>query len=224
MPIRINLLAEAQAVEDLRRRDPVKRAIWVGAGLVIVVLAFSISLGLKAAMANHELHRVASQLNTRTNEFHVILGNQRKLADVNRRLSMLQQMATNRMLHGTLLNALQRMALDDVQLTRMRTEQSYIYNEEIKAKTNSNDHVIPGRPASITERVVVTLEAKDTGANPGDQVNRFKQGANQSPYFQAILGKSSEVRLANLSPPQSGPDGKPFVLFTLECRYPEKTR
>jgi len=223
MPIHINLLAEAQAIEDLRRRDPVKRAIWVGAGLVIVVLAFSSSLQLKAVMANHELHVVAKQLGTRTNEFQQVLLNQRKLADINRKLSMLQQMATNRMLHGTLLNALQRTALDEVQLTRLRTELSYIYNEEIKAKTNANDHVIPGRPASVTEKVVVVLEAKDSGANPGDQVNRFKQAVNQSPYFKDALGKN-EVRLANLSPPQTGPDGKPFVLFTLECRYPEKTR
>jgi len=223
MPIHINLLAEAQAIEDLRRRDPVKRAIWVGAGLVIVVLAFSSSLQLKAVMANHELHVVAKQLGTRTNEFQQVLLNQRKLADINRKLSMLQQMATNRMLHGTLLNALQRTALDEVQLTRLRTELSYIYNEEIKAKTNANDHVIPGRPASVTEKVVVVLEAKDSGANPGDQVNRFKQAVNQSPYFKDALGKN-EVRLANLSPPQTGPDGKPFVLFTLECRYPEKMR
>jgi hypothetical protein len=223
MSIRINLLAEAHAIEDQRRRDPVKRATWAGAGLVIVVLAFSISLQLKAAMANHELHRFASQLGTRTNEFQQVLVNQRKLADLNRKLSLLQQMATNRMLHGTLLNALQRTALDEVQLTRLKTELAYVYNEEIKAKTNANDHLIPGRPASVTEKIVVTLEAKDSGANPGDQVNRFKQVVNQAPYFQQMLGKS-EVRLANLSPPQTGPDGKPFVLFTLECRYPEKTR
>ena len=224
MPIRINLLAEAHAIEDLRRRDPVKRATWIGVGLVIVVLAFSGSLQLKAIMANHELHRAANQLATRTNEFQQVLVNQRKLADVNRKLGMLQQMATNRMLHGTLLNALQRTALDDVQLTRLKTDESYIYNEEIKAKTNSNDRVIPGKPASVTEKVVVTLEARDSGANPGDQVNRFKQAVNQSAYFQEVFGKSSEVRLANLSAPQAGPDGKPFVLFSLECRYPDKTR
>ena len=34
MPIRINLLAEAIADEDLRRRDPVKRAIYGGAFVV----------------------------------------------------------------------------------------------------------------------------------------------------------------------------------------------
>ena len=31
MPIRINLLAEAKAAEELRRHDPVKRVIFVGA-------------------------------------------------------------------------------------------------------------------------------------------------------------------------------------------------
>lgn len=41
MPIRLNLLAEAQAMEEMRRRDPVKRAIWVGSLLVAVALAWA---------------------------------------------------------------------------------------------------------------------------------------------------------------------------------------
>jgi len=223
MPIHINLLAEAHAVEDLRRRDPVKRAIWIGVGLVIVMLAWSSSLQLKAMIARGEVNHVAAQLATRTNEFQQVLVNQRKLIEANHRLSLLQQMATNRVLHGTLLNAMQQTTLDDVQLTRLKTDEAFIYNEEIKAKTNANDHVIPGRPASVTERVVLTVEARDSGTNPGDQVNKFKQAIGQSPYFQATMGKTNEVRLANLSPPQTI-DGKTFVLFTLECRYPEKTR
>ena len=223
MPIRINLLAEAQANEELRRRDPVKRAIWVGVGLVILVLAWSSSLQLKAMIARGELNRVATQLATRTNEFQQVLVNQRKLVEANHKLILLQEMTTNRMLHGTLLNAMKQTTLDEVQLTRLRTDQAYVYNEEIKPKTNTNDRVIAGKPASVTEKVVLTLEARDSGPNPGDQVNRFKQAINQSPYFQSMLGKGNEVRLANLSPPQSA-DGRPFVFFTIECRFPEKTR
>jgi hypothetical protein len=223
MPLRINLLAEAQAQEDLRRRDPVKRAIWCAAALVFVMLAWSSELQLKSLIARGELNRVAAQLNTRTNEFQQVLTNQRKLHEANRKLSLLQQMATNRMLHGTLLNALQQTTLDDVQLMRLKTDETYVYNEEVKAKTNSNDRVIPGRPASVTEKITVTLEAKDSNVNPGDQVNKFKQAINQTPYFQTMMGKSNEVRLTNLSPPQSL-EGKAFVLFQLECRFPEKTR
>src|SRR5690349_21705913 len=132
MPIRINLLAEAQAIEDLRRRDPVKRAAWVGALLVMLVLAWSSSVQLKVVMAKRELHKVAGQLGTRTNEFQQVLANQRQLIEANRKLSMLQQVATNRMLHGTLLNALQQATLDDVQLIRFRTDEACVYNEEIK--------------------------------------------------------------------------------------------
>lgn len=223
MPIQINLLAESQAIEELRRRDPVKRAIWIGVGLVIALLAWSSSLQLKAMIAHGELNRVSGQLTTRTNEFQQVLSNQRKLVETNRRLSLLQEMAANRVLHGTLLNALQQATLDDVQLMRLKTDEAFIYNEEIKTKTNANNHIIPGRPASVTERVVVILEAKDSGANPGDQVNKFKQAVSQSAYFQSKLGKTNEIRLANLSPPQTI-EGKTSVLFTLECRYPENTR
>ena len=223
MPIRINLLAEAKTIEELRRRDPVKRAIFVGLALLVLVLAWSSSLQLKAMISKGELNRVASQVGTRTNEFQQVLANQRKLAEVNRRLNLLQQMATNRMLHGTLLSSLQQTTLDDVQLMRLKTEEVYVYNEEIKPKTNANNHLVPGRPASVTEKIDVTLEAKDSAPNPGDQVNKFKQAISQAPYFQATLGKTNEVRLTNLSPPQTT-DSKPFVLFTLECRYPEKTR
>ena len=224
MSIRINLLAEAQALEELRRRDPVKRAIFGAVILVLLMLGWSISLQVKAIMARSELSRVASQLATRTNDFQQVLVNQRKLVEASNRLNLLQEMATNRMLHGTLLNALQQTILDDVQLTRLKTDESYVYNEEIKPKTNtSNLHITPGKPASVTEKVVVTLEARDSGLNPGDLVNKFKQTVSHAPYFQSIMGKASEVRLVNLSPPQTL-DGKPFVLFTLECRYPEITR
>jgi predicted PurR-regulated permease PerM len=126
MPIRINLLAEAQALEDLRRRDPVKRAIAGGVILVLLVLAWSISIQLKVAMAHRELRNLNSQLSTRTNEFQQVLANQRQLIEANRKLSMLQSMATNRLLHGTLLNALQEATLDDVQLMRLRTDQAYV--------------------------------------------------------------------------------------------------
>ena len=222
MPIRINLLAEAHALEEQRRRDPVKRFIWIGICLVLLVLAWSSSLQLKAMIAKGELNHLTAQITTRTNEYHLVLANQQKLSDMNKKLVALQDLATNRFLKGTLLDALQHATIDDVQLMRLRTEEAFVYNDEIKPKTNANDRIIPGKPASITEKVVVTLDAKDSSANPGDQVNKLQQLIGQSTYFQAVLGKTNQVRLGNLSPPQVGE--KPFVLFSLECRYPEKTR
>jgi hypothetical protein len=226
MPIRINLLAEAQALEDMRRRDPVKRTIWVGAFLVIVILAMSSWLQLQAVIKKGEVSRLEGDVAARAAEFKQVLDNQRKLTDVTRRLESLHKLTCSRLLYGTLLNSLQQTTIEDVQLVRLRTDQSYSFTDEVKMKTNSDNRIIPGKPATATERIVVTLEAKDSGVNPGDQVNKFKQAVSESSYFKSFLGKTNEVRLTSLSPPQGGgaAGGKSFVVFTLECKFPEKTR
>ena len=223
MPIRINLLAEARALEDMRRRDPVKRAVMGGGFVVLLLIVFSIWMQLQVVIIKTEVSRVDGQIATRSKEFQHVLDDQRNLIDVTHRLGMLHQMTTNRLLYGTLLNALQQTTIDDVQLTKFHTEQSFVLTEGTKSKTNSDNKVTPGRPASVTEKVLLTLEAKDSGPNPGDQVNKFKQVMADSTYFHGIVGKTNEFRLTSLSPPQAI-DGKPFVQFGLEFRYPERTR
>ncbi len=224
MPIRINLLAESQALEEMRRRDPVKRAIWVGALLVCLALLWSSSLQLKAMIAKGELARIQSDLAAKSNAAQAVVSNQKKLIEMNEKLGALRQLAANRFLNGTALNALQQTTVDDVQLARFRAEQTYVVAEATKPRTNADQRISPGRPATITEKIVLFLDARDSSPTPGDQVNKFKVALTDCPYFQAALGKTNQARLTNLSPPQIGPDGKPFVLFTFECRYPEKTR
>jgi len=224
MPIRINLLAEAQALEELRRRDPVKRAIWISVFAGFLVLLYSSSLWVKAFVAKSDLAREEAAINLTTNKYRVVLENEKKLKEMDRKLDKLTQLATNRFLNGTLLNALQQSVIDDVQLTRLRTEHVYALIEGTKAKTNAPDRIIPGRPATVTEKIVLTLEARDSSANPGDQVTKFKDTLTDSPYFQKVLGKTNQVRLVSHNPEQPGPDGKSYVQFTLECRLPDKTR
>ena len=62
MPIRINLLAEQQAAEEARRRDPVKRALWVGSGLSRHDVALECLLHLRIVEARAELARYESKL------------------------------------------------------------------------------------------------------------------------------------------------------------------
>jgi hypothetical protein len=224
MPIRINLLAEAQALEEMRRRDPVKRAIWAGVLVVLGMLVWSSSLQLKSMISGGELSRLEGQIAARNAEYKAVLDKQRRLADANLKITKLQELARNRLLYGTLLNALQQTTIDDVQLTRLKTEQSYLLAEEVKAKTNSDGRVTPAKPAMATEKILVTLDARDSGPSAGDQVNKFKQVLSDSPYFSAVLGKTNELKLASLQPPVVTADTKPYVNFVLECRYPERTR
>jgi hypothetical protein len=223
MAIRLNLLAEAQALEEQRRRDPVKRAIWGGVLVVLLILVWSSSLQMRAMLSRGELSRIEAQMASRTNEYRTALLNQSKLLESRARLAGLNQLATNRFLQGTALNALQQMIVDDVQLVRFRSEQSYLVTEETKP-VKTDGKVIPGRPATSTERIVLTLDAKDISSIPGDQVAKFKHAISASPYFQTVMGQTNEVRLASLSPPQQASGGKAFVSFTLECRIPERTR
>jgi len=223
MPIRINLLAEAQVAEDLRRRDPAKRVLFAGALLVAVALVWSSSLMLKAMLAKKDLAMVQGEIQTRTNEYDRILLNSKKTADAQNKLDELKKLSAARFLQGSLLNALQHATVPGVQLTRLRVDQTYAFTEGTKAQTNRFG-TVAGRPPIVTERVLVTLDAKDSSATPGDQVNRFSELLTQQSYFQTMLDKTNGVRLASLSPPQTGPDGKPYVLFTVECRYPPQSR
>ena len=223
MPIRINLLAEALIAEDRRRRDPAKRVIFAGALLVAVALVWSSSLMLKEMLAKKELTLVQSEIQARTNECDRILVGAKKIADAKSRLDDLKKLSAARFLQGNLLNALQHATVTGVQLTRVRVAQEYFQTEGTKPQTNAFG-VVAGRPAVVTEKVMVTLDARDSSASPGDQVNKFNDAVAQQSYFQSMLDKTNGMRLAGLSAPQTGSDGKPYVLFTLECRYPLQSR
>jgi len=225
MSIQLNLLAEAQAAEELRRRDPVKRAGWLAALLIALMLVWSSFLQLRATLASSDVTRLEAQIGARTNEFQQVLENQRKTGEINDRLRLLRDLTCDRFLNGNLLDALQHATVDDVELLRLRVDQSYTLTEGTKAHTNDEGVVTRARPATTSEKIVVNLEGIDSCANPGDQVNRFKGALANNAYFKTMLTKSNAVSLKSLSPPQVAPlSGKPCVTFALECRYPEITR
>jgi hypothetical protein len=225
MPIRLNLLAEAQAAEEMRRRDPVKRALWLAALIIALILVWSSFLQLRATLAGSDVTRVEAQIGARTNEFQQVLENQRKTVEINGRLRVLRQLAGDRFLNGSLLNALQQTTVEDVELIRLQVAQLYTVVEGTRTRTNDDNVVIPGRVPTATEKTTVTLEGIDSSSNPGDQVNRFKAALAANAYFKEMLAKTNAMSLKNLSAPQVAPvSGKPCVMFTLECRYPEITR
>jgi hypothetical protein len=225
MPIRLNLLAEAQAAEDLRRRDPVKRGIWLAALIVAVLLVVSSFFQLWVATDHSRLSGVEAQIGSHTNAYQQVLENRNKIAEINHKLAALYQLTTNRFLNGTLLNALQQTTVDDVQLLRLRVDMAYTCDAGSRTRTNDDGIVLKGRPASSIENIKLTLEGNDSSPNPGDRLNRFKQVLAAHPYFKERLVKTNAISLKNLSAPQVSPTtGKPCVVFTLECRYPEATR
>jgi hypothetical protein len=223
MPIRINLLAEAKAAEELRRHDPVKRVIFVGALAVALTLVWSSSLQLRTMLDKKDVTDKQTDIGARTNEFQHVLTDQKKIIAAKEKLDALKKMTNCRFLEGNLLNALQQVTVDGVRLTRLKVDQDYFTTAGTPSQTTKNG-VITGRPSTVTERIVVWLDARDSSANPGDQVNKFKEAVTDQSYFKEMLNKTNGVQLINLSAPQAGNDGKPCVLFTLKCNFPDYTR
>lgn len=223
MPIQINLLAEAKIAEDLRRRDPVKRAIFGGIFLIVLALVWWSSIWLEVLREKNAAGQTQATIELRKAAYQQALDYEKKIAEAEGRLAALQKLTQARFLQGNFLNALQQLNTDGVQLTHLRLDQSY-YAAPVAANTTNNSRATPGNPAKMTERIAMTLTARDSSASPGDQVNKFKDAVSSQPYFKETLNAINGVLLTSLSSAQTDPTGHPYVMFTLESTFSEKPR
>ncbi len=231
MPIRINLLAEALAAEEERRRDPVKRGGYVAAVIIACVASWAVMLQLKIAGAKHELGKTEAKWKSIEKDYQGAVNAQKAGLDVENRLGALHQMSTNRFLWGNVLNAFQQTlgdgqdkTLDGVQVTKLRTEQTYFITEGTPSRTNGTT-VVPGRPPTSTEKISMTIEGMDASAQPGRKVTVFRDSIAGVPYFKQVLNKTNGVMLISRSAPQNSANGgHTFVTFSLKATFPENIR
>jgi hypothetical protein len=225
MPIRINLLAEMQALEDLRRRDPVKRTLLVGIGAVALILVWITSLMVAKITSKGELASLEQRIQSSSKDYSQVLDNQKNLVEGHQKLTALSQLSTNRFLIGNVLDALQKSTVANVQLTRFKIDQSYALTEATKTSTNDAGTTVAGKPATAIEHTTLTLIARDNSTVPGDSIGRFQSALSRNPFFHSLISnRTNDFRLTTSLTPQSDPDGKTFVAFTLEAHLPDKTR
>src|SRR5262245_2570731 len=130
MPIRINLLAEQQEAEEARRRDPVKRGLWVGISVIALTVLFSISLQFRLNSARVTLVADHARLENIEPEAKEARADWQKIAEIEKRLENLQRYATNRFYWAVALDALQRLKVDAVRIVSIDSAQSYTTNSE----------------------------------------------------------------------------------------------
>src|SRR3954462_7350698 len=219
MPIRINLLAEAQALEELRRKDPVKRAVLAGRLRVGGALVFSSSVQFKVMASKSELSSLETTWKGIEKNYANSVDTHRRTLEAEERLTALQQMVTNRFLWGTALNAFQKTlnGIDQVQVMHLKTEQNYVVTEDARSKDGK-----PGGRA--TEKIAMIIEALDSST----QLNThscYKASLANEPFFQNYLQKTNGVLLVSLAAPQAESGRKnPVVKFSLQCSFTEKVR
>jgi len=227
MPIQINLLAEALELEEQRRRDPVKRAVYVACGVVCLFLVWAASKQVLILTVGNRLKSLESQIQGASTEYGQVSTNQQKLKEVQAKLALLNALATNRLLHASVLNALQKVAVEDIQITRFKAGQNYASTPAEKPKSNdSTGRAIPGKPATATEQITFSIEARDSSLRPGEEgLNNWRQALSDTLTFREMLGKTNEFKLTSRSAPQLPPGAqKATVTFTLEARVPDRVR
>src|SRR5581483_10290513 len=189
MPIRINLLAEAQALEEMRRRDPAKRAIWAGAVIIAGVLCWACVLWSRCWALSSTLDRYAKDSDGLAKQYAAVTDNQKKLNDAEAKLEALNRYSSNRFLQANVLDSLMHLPTDvvaSVQVTHLKTEQAFEVTAPSKAVTTEDGKKLPAKPGASVEKNKLVLDAKDTSANPGDeQIAKFINALAATPYFQA---------------------------------------
>jgi len=227
MPIRINLLAEAQAAEDLRRRDPVKRAVWIGGFLVCVVLLWCGKLQFDIWREGMTRTRMERDWTIKEPKYKALVATVEKAQRLNALLNGLDRYSTNRFLWANTLNAIQHGTIEDIQVTRIRGEQTFdIANAENSTNTTPNGPVITHKPAASTEKIRLTVEARDFN-NQNQTWTKYKETLAKEAYFKRHLRQGEGFVLDGT---QSAPMRDPFdptheyVSFSLVTRLPEVKR
>jgi hypothetical protein len=225
MPIRINLLAEQQAGEELRRKDPVKRSGWIAGFLVSLVLLLSLYYQMKIWMASEDLKGVLASLKSLETKSSLVMTNQVRTAEMDKKLRALHQMSTNRFLCASLLNAVEYAIPDQVHILRLRTKQDYDEMPMIPLKKEGDKVLQPFKPATTVEKARIFIEGTITGSAQDDSIEKLKNGLRKDGYLKSSFANDNSLRLNNRAPmPDLNDPGKTILNFTLEGIFPEKTR
>lgn len=225
MPIRINLLAETLALEEQRRKDPVKRAIWIGGFVVFLAGLWTLRMQTVLMSARSELARDSASFTAIEKKFSSVSEDNRALGDIDVKINALARYSTNRFLWGSALQAVQTSVTDDIQFTRLRTLQTYRF-VDAEPPTKSGGKTVPGKPGASFERLTITVDAKDY-ARPSEQnYNRLKASLSTNTFFNEFLKGTDGFKLASLSQPvpDSTDPGRQFISFTVEAAFPEVQR
>ena len=221
MPIRINFLAEEQAADDLRRQDPVKRAILGGVVLVVLTLAASGFCQLKVNGAKADLAKHVDAYGKLEKKEKEVKDGLRKTGEMEKNLGALLQLATNRFTWGPVLNAFQSVAADNIQIVSFKGQQTHTVVAPVEPRKDSADKRKPGMS---TETVVLVVEGNDTGPVADTSYLKYMDTLAKTPYFKEHLSKEKGWRLKGIPEEVPGSGGKPLVPFKLEGFYLEKVR
>jgi len=210
----------------MRRKDPVRYAIYCAAAVVIIV---GLWIGMNQMLISgktKEVTGLTSSWERMKPQYNLVQSNLAYLNNLDQQLNQLTNYVTNRFLWANVLNALQQCVTNvptNVQFIRLRTDHSFQVTPPsivVKAGKKVLD------PGSSVEKIRFLIEAKDYGKEEEDNVVRLREAIAEFPFFKERLDRARGVKLESLSPRMSDPENpeRSCVVFTIECQFPDKTR
>jgi len=223
MPIRINFLAEEQAAEDLRRRDPVKRNMVFAIGVVGLLVLGAVYLIIMGIKDKGVLGARTSEWEGMKASVEAVEKDEKRIKEIERNLTDLTRLATNRFLWAPVLDALQQTLPEHVAVTRFEGQQAYIVFTPPPLTRDQIKEGAKPKPPSATQKITLRIKGIDTGERSDRAYSLFLKNVSTHPYFTSNLVPNGVV----FSVPPSAVidlDGKQATGFELECRYPEVVR
>jgi hypothetical protein len=219
MAITLNLLAEHQFAEEIKRRDPVRRTIVGSVIVLLLALGAVVVLSLYCWVADEEKKAVESHWQSLERQNKQLTDDLTKNRQIDKRLYALRTLASNRFLWGPVLNSLQDCVVDRVQVTGIRAEQTCSLLKIPPSKDSKSKTII----TNAVEKIVLNIEARDYA---NGQFSRFQDSLSSHTYLHRLLTNGT-VRLTNLNPPVKSDGesaGRDFTIFRIEVAFPPITR
>jgi Tfp pilus assembly PilM family ATPase len=214
--ISIDLLAERQEAAEARRRDPVRRLAMAGGAVVGLTVLWTAWLGwqywhLRGQVANSAAKEEIIRKRSQSEES---LESDRNA----RAIYVLHSHATNRVLYGPILNALQFVNATNIQVQQLRLERMK-RREEIKPLPE-----IGGLSTFVYyETVVMDLVLRNYGDHP--HYEAWEKSILAQSFFRDNLRTNSPVMVLNRSqyqPDSMEPERGEYALYTVRCLFPER--
>jgi hypothetical protein len=214
MPIRINLLAEELHAAEVRRRDPVKRAVVIAVVVVGSAITWYFSLLAQKGLGNASVTRNKEELAAIAEDAERARAALNGVTKLEKRINQLNSLGTNRVLWGTFMNAMQRVVMPDVPLTQLRVSQSY------EIETPAPTGRVP-LPATATEVINVSITARDYGKASDQLYDRFRKQVMADDWMRQLLADEKGIVFDSFggpTPDRNSPD-KSYVPFTMRMNF-----
>jgi len=216
--IRLNLLAEAQALAERRRRDPVRRAALVAGLIGLATLAWTGIWWLKLRVQDLELQEARSEMQWLEKGAALVAKYQQQIHSNELTAAALDRQADARALWTPSLNALQQVTVSGVQLLRLAVNRTFVQPPAPTPLVVNGKKVLP-KPEPVVERWSLLLDAKNNGEPAA--IDAFIEAIGRQPLFHEHLRAVNPVVLVQRLPPQVNPldPDKTFTRFTVECYF-----